>query len=159
MGWWPITFPGFADPPYGEDWHVDGVFLHFINSPKLAVLNLFCFSTVDPGGGGTLLVEGSHRLAAKILWEAYPAGLEPSELGAGICRVWDASSWPGVVEVTADEGDVVLGHPLLLHSSNPNYGDRVRVMAQPQFDMTEPKRTVGSDLSPVEVVLSWARAA
>ena len=25
MGWWPITFPGFDDPPYGEDWHIEGV--------------------------------------------------------------------------------------------------------------------------------------
>jgi hypothetical protein len=158
MGWWPITFPGFADPPYGQDWHVDGMFRHFVYSPELAVLNLFCFSTVEPGGGGTLLAEGSHRIAARILWEAEPSGLEPLELSVGIGRALGTSGWPGVVEVTADEGDVVLGHPLLLHSSNPNHGDRVRVMAQPQFDMTEPKRAAGSDLSPVEVVLSRARA-
>jgi hypothetical protein len=103
------------------------------------------------------LVEGSHRIAAKILWEAEPGGLEPLELSVGVGRVLDASGWAGVVEVTAEEGDVVLGHPLLLHSSNPNHGDRVRVMAQPQFDMIEPKRSAGSNLSPVEVVLSRAR--
>jgi hypothetical protein len=157
MGWWPITFPRFPDPAHREDWHVDGMFRHFINSPELAVLNLFCFSTVEPGGGGTLLVEGSHRIAARVLWEAEPAGLEPPELAVSIGRALATCGWPGVVEVTADEGDVVLGHPLLLHSSNPNHGDRVRVMAQPQFDMIEPKRTAGSDLSPVEVVLSRAR--
>ena len=24
IGWWPITFPGFDDPPYGDDWHIEG---------------------------------------------------------------------------------------------------------------------------------------
>src|ERR1700753_441819 len=24
MGWWPVTFPGFSDPPYGDDWHIEG---------------------------------------------------------------------------------------------------------------------------------------
>jgi hypothetical protein len=44
MGWWPITFPGFDDPPYGDDWHIDGGWLpHHIHSPEQALLNLFCF--------------------------------------------------------------------------------------------------------------------
>jgi hypothetical protein len=51
MGWWPINFPGFDDPPYGEDWHIEGGwFHHHIWSSEQALLNLFCFSTVDPGG-------------------------------------------------------------------------------------------------------------
>ena len=24
MGWWPVTFPGFSDPGYGDDWHIEG---------------------------------------------------------------------------------------------------------------------------------------
>ncbi|HLI00383.1 MAG TPA: hypothetical protein VKV06_06320, partial [Acidimicrobiales bacterium] len=66
MGWWPIHFPGFADPPYGDDWHIEGRwFHHHVWSPEQALLNLFCFSTVEPGGGGTLIAEGTHHLAAR----------------------------------------------------------------------------------------------
>jgi ectoine hydroxylase-related dioxygenase (phytanoyl-CoA dioxygenase family) len=60
--------------------------------------------------------------------------------------------------VVAEEGDVVLAHPLLFHASNPNRGTRPRVMAQPAFSMTEPKRIEGGDaLYPVEVPLARAR--
>jgi hypothetical protein len=58
-----------------------------------------------------------------------------------------------VVEVV----DVVLAHPLLFHSSNPNRGTRPRVMAQPAFGMREPKRLEGNGLSPVEIPLDRAR--
>ncbi len=158
MGWWPVTFPGFDHPSYGDDWHVDGGwFRHRVWSPEQALLNLFCFSTVEPGGGGTLLVEGSHHLAARILWEAEPEGLEANDFDQPLNAILDQKGWPGVVEVAAEEGDVVLAHPLLFHSSNPNHGSRPRVMAQPAFSMTEPKRTRGNDLCPVEIPLARAR--
>ncbi|MCQ9134678.1 phytanoyl-CoA dioxygenase family protein [Streptomyces hilarionis] len=158
MGWWPVTFPGFDDPPYGDDWHIEGNwFRHHVWSPEQAVLSLFCFSTVDPGGGGTLLADGSHHRAARILWEAEPAGLEADEFDEPLNRVRDDEGRPGVTEVVAQEGDVVLAHPLLLHSSQPNHGARPRVMAQPAFSMTEPRRTEGYGLYPVEIPLARAR--
>jgi ectoine hydroxylase-related dioxygenase (phytanoyl-CoA dioxygenase family) len=155
MGGWPITFPGFEDPPYGDGWHVEGNwFHHHLGSPEQAVVNLFCFSTVDAGGGGTLVVEGSHHLAAQILRDAEPEGLAAEEFDQPLTAQFDALGWPGVVEVVGEEGDVVLAHPLLFHSPNPNYGVRPRVMAQPAFSMTEPKRTEGSGLFPIEVPLA-----
>lgn len=158
MGWWPINFPGFDDPPYGDDWHIEGGwFHHHVWSPEQALLNLFCFSTVDPGGGGTLLVEGSHHLAAGILWAAEPDGLEADDFDEPLTAMLGRKGWPGVVEVVAEEGDVVLAHPLLFHSSNPNHGTRPRVMAQPAFAMTEPRRAEGDDLCPVEIPLARAR--
>jgi ectoine hydroxylase-related dioxygenase (phytanoyl-CoA dioxygenase family) len=158
MGWWPVNFPGFDDPPYADNWHIEGGWFHHHPwSPEQAVLNLFCFSTVDPGGGGTLLAEGSHHIAARILWEAEPDGLEADDFDEPLNAVLDQQHWPGVVEVVAEEGDVVLAHPLLLHSSNPNHGTRPRVMAQPAFSMTQPKRTEGDDLYPVEIPLARAR--
>ena len=79
--------PRLHAPPYGEDWHIEGGwFHHHVWSPEQALLNLFCFSTVDPGGGGTLLVEGSHHVAARILWEAEPQGLEADEFDAPLTR-------------------------------------------------------------------------
>ena len=157
MGWWPVTFPGF-DADYGDDWHIEGGwFHHHVWSPEQALLTLFCFSTVEPGGGGTLLVEGSHHLAARILWEAEPDGLAADDFDEPLNAALDRRGWPGVFEVVAGEGDVVLAHPLLLHASNPNRGKRPRVMAQPAFSMTEPKRTEGPRLYPVEVPLVRSR--
>jgi ectoine hydroxylase-related dioxygenase (phytanoyl-CoA dioxygenase family) len=158
MGWWPISFPGFDAHSYRRSWHIEGGwFHHHVWSPEQALLNLFCFSTVDSGGGGTLVAEGSHHLAARILWEAEPDGLEAGEFGERVNAILDQKGWPGVVEVVAEEGDVVLAHPLLLHSSSPNRGTRPRVMAQPAFLMTEPKRTDGDGLYPVEIPLARAR--
>ena len=157
MGWWPINFPGFDHPPHGDDWHIEGNwFRHHIWSPEQALLNLFCFSTVEPGGGGTLLVEGSHHLAARVLWEAEPAGLDADDLDAPVKAMVDRTGWERVVEVVAEEGDVVLAHPLLFHSSNPNHGNRPRVMAQPAFSMNQPMRTEGGNLYPVEIPLAHA---
>jgi ectoine hydroxylase-related dioxygenase (phytanoyl-CoA dioxygenase family) len=158
MGWWPVHFPGFDDPPYGDAWHIEGGwFRHHVWSPEQALLNLFCFSTVDPGGGGTLLAEGSHHLAARILWDAEPEGLEADAFDQPLTAILDQQGWPGVVEVVAEEGDVVLAHPLVFHSANPNHGTRPRVMAQPAFSMTEPVRTTGDGLWPVEIPIARAR--
>jgi ectoine hydroxylase-related dioxygenase (phytanoyl-CoA dioxygenase family) len=158
MGWWPVTFPGFDTPDYGADWHIEGGwFRHHVWSPEQALVNLFCFSTIEPGGGGTLLVEGSHHLAARLLWDAEPDGLSADDFDEPICAILDASGWPGVVEVVAEEGDVVLAHPLIFHASNHNHGTRPRVMAQPAFSMTELIRTDGKGLFPVELVVANAR--
>ena len=159
MGWWPVNFPGFDDPPYADSWHIEGRwFRHHLWSPEQALLNLFCFSAVDPGGGGTLLVEGSHHAAARILREAEPEGLEADDFDGPLTAILDQEGWPGVVEVVAEEGDVVLAHPLMFHSANPNRGTRPRVMAQPPFNMTEPMRTEGYDLCPVEIPLARVAA-
>lgn len=66
---------GFDEPGYGDDWHIEGDwFRHHVWSPEQALLNLFCCSTVESGGGGTELVAGSHHLAAGLLWDAEPGG-------------------------------------------------------------------------------------
>jgi Phytanoyl-CoA dioxygenase (PhyH) len=154
MGWWPLLFPGFGDAPgYGDDWHVDGTFQHHLQSPEQAILALFTFSDIEPGGGATLLAEGSHHVAAAALASCGPRGLEPDELSG---RVTDRFSAFPIVEACAEAGDVVLAHSLVLHSTSVNRGSRVRVMAQPRVDCYEPKRLIGSPLTPVEIVLSRA---
>ena len=50
-----------------EEWTSPRVWLQ---APEQAVPNLFCFSTVEPGGGGTRLVEGTHLEATRLLWAA-----------------------------------------------------------------------------------------
>ena len=96
-------------------------------------------------------------MAARILWKAEPDGLHADDFDEPLTAILDEEGWPGVVEVVAEEGDVVLAHPLLMHASNPNHGNRPRVMAQPAFSMTEPKRTKSEDAFPVEIPLVRAR--
>jgi hypothetical protein len=58
-------------------------------------LHLFCFSTVEPGGGGTLLVEDSHRLAARLLREAEPGGLSTDDFDGPLTAILDRAGWLG----------------------------------------------------------------
>ena len=154
MGWWPIRFPGFPDSPCGGDWHVEGNFRHHLTSPEQAILNLFLFTDVEPGGGGTVLAEGSHCRVAQILAGVGPTGIEAGDLATQVCSL--PGVFDSVVETCAAAGDVVLAHPLLLHSSSHNHGTRPRVMSQPRTDSVSPKRSSGRGLSPVEVVLARA---
>jgi hypothetical protein len=152
MGWWPIRFPGFDSPPYGDDWHVEGSFPHRLTSPEQAILNLFLFTDVEPGGGATLVAEGSHLRAAEMLASVEPSAVEQDDLTDRVVR--SPGVFDSVVEACGAAGDVILAHPLLLHSSSHNRGARPRVMAQPRTDCFAPKRFAGRDLSPVEIVLA-----
>ena len=86
-----------------------------------------------------------------------PTGWRPTTIDEPLSALLDQKGWAGVVEVVAEEGDVVLAHRLMFHSSNPNHGTRPRVMAQPAFSMTEPKRTEGDGFYPIEIALARAR--
>ncbi|MGH8987576.1 MAG: phytanoyl-CoA dioxygenase family protein [Acidimicrobiales bacterium] len=68
-----------------------------------------------------------------------------------------ARGWSGSGEVVAEEGDVVLAHPLLFHASNANHGIRPRVMAQPAFSMAGADAHCGTDLYPVVIPVARTR--
>ena len=50
-----------------DDGDVAGWHRHFLFSKEVGVVANMFFSEVVPGGGGTALAVGSHRLAAQIL--------------------------------------------------------------------------------------------
>ncbi|TYP76641.1 hypothetical protein [Paenibacillus methanolicus] len=79
FGWWPVNFALDADKPWTvpqRGWHWDGIhFKHFVDSPEQGLLCLCLFSDVGHQGGGTFIVEGSHKVVARFL-EGYPEGLE-----------------------------------------------------------------------------------
>jgi hypothetical protein len=137
-----ITFPtpGPWDVPAG--WHLD-----VPPSTPLTVLRMFAFvSAVRPGGGGTVLVAGAHRLMAGL------DGARSSDVRRALAdrSPWFADLWRGdgsdrverfmgagedidgvrlrVVELTGEPGDVVLWHSTLPHAIAPNCSDRVRMM-------------------------------
>jgi hypothetical protein len=133
-------------------WHVDGGFDRPVWPPP-AIRMFSCFDAVGPQGGGTLLLEGSHRLVERyvqtqdlpiagnsVTWRRflrhYPelddlrcehdADTPRRDLIGSTIRVGDVDVRP--VEVTGDPGDMYLAHFYVFHSGAPNASDRPRQM-------------------------------
>jgi len=140
-----VTFPTGGDWDVGTDgWHLDMP----PANPPLPVVRMFAYlDEVRGHGGGTLVIEGSHRLAT-----AYPALRSRavrdrlSEEHPWFREVWrpadrerrlpmlmdEGADVRGVrvrvVELTGMPGDVVLWHPSLFHAAAPNASGRTRIM-------------------------------
>jgi hypothetical protein len=127
-------------------WHVDAPRLASNRRPGV---QLFAFlDTVGPGGGGTCVVAGSHRLfnegrviAAKELQrllrrEDFFRALYAGQAGAEpVGAVGDVAL--EVVELTGAPGDAYLVDMRLLHAGAPNATARPRMMATHRFWCTD----------------------
>lgn len=137
-----VTFPMPGEWNVPHSWHID-----FPAASPLPALRMFAYLTrVEAGGGGTLIVAGSHRLAEQRL------GMRSADLRKELARQAEwfrvlgrRSDDPGrtkvlldgdavesvhvrVVELTGEPGDVILWHPSLLHAVAPNCRDVPRFM-------------------------------
>ena len=157
------TFPkeGVWDVPGHHDrlgpalWHWDSpVAWH---RPEMSAVFVFSFvGEVAPGGGGTSILAGSHRLLrlwdAQIndghrardaqaqrawLWRAHPwlaalTGEAASPADRRKAFMEDGAEIEGisvrVVELTGEPGDMVLCHPTIVHTASPNCGTWPRLM-------------------------------
>lgn len=157
-----LTMPGGTPKAWNvptTGWHVDNDPLRYRNQVDELMLFTF-YSSVQPQGGGTLILSGSPRLL-----EQYARGEEvgcvpgPSPLLERIAdwHPWLAElmgrqsvptrtpeEWMGtvvdvhgtgvqVVELTGEPGDAVLCHPLMLHTSSPNCRPTPRMMRRTSF--------------------------
>lgn len=148
-----IAFPG--SEPWGvptRGWHIDANYRSQLN-PSRGVKTLALFGEVEPRGGGTQVVAGSHRLVANwfatnpppadarsaalrrlLLSQPYIGDLhragDPAErIARFIGRAEDAEGIRlQVVELAGAAGDVFLMHPLLMHAAAPNNSGRPRFM-------------------------------
>jgi hypothetical protein len=155
-----VTFPQQAPwqlPASG--WHLDST-----DRPGDPVLVVFaCLAPVRPGGGGTLVVTGSHRLtgagrpysrlrsahvrdrlAADHPWfhDLLTAGDEPDRTARLLgtrCQIGDAEL--ALAELTGDAGDVFLMHPRLLHAVAANTRNTPRLML---LQFVQPREDHGS---------------
>jgi len=158
---WGVVLVTFPDRTQGEwilptsGWHYD--FDLRDNATSLSGLFVFTFfSTVGPRGGGTLIVEGSHRLLRRFGEELSPderpgdhrrfrrrflqhdpwlkalagAGPGPKDrIGYFMRETQEVRGIPVRVTVlTGQPGDAVLCHPLILHVGAPNGSDNPRFM-------------------------------
>ena len=134
-------------------WHTDSGFL----CPTDAVFGALVFSflnDVGPRSGGTSVLAGSHRLIRRFV-ETQPnellAKLKRARKAFLCSDPWlkmlssDADDSDRVkrfmdtehvindipvrvAELTGEAGDVIIGHPWLLHTASPNCGSRPRFM-------------------------------
>jgi hypothetical protein len=149
-----VTFPGPG--PWrvpSRVWHTDFGFQAPSERPHGALVLSF-LSDVPPGAGGTLAVEGSPRVIRRFLAEhprAAQSKMKNVRLALCASDTWfrtltSADADPArseqlmevganvggipvrVVELSGEAGDLVIGHPWLLHAGAPNSGTQPRMM-------------------------------
>lgn len=156
-----VTFPtpGVRWEPRATEWHVDLCVIP--GNPLPCVKLLALLSALEPRGGGTLVVTGSHRLAMQLAAERGETRepLRSADLRRRLARAdtWLATFWAReggedrcrklmdggacvggvelrVAEVTGEPGDVFLMHPYALHAASPNVRERPRLMLAQQVN-------------------------
>ena len=169
LGWIHIRYPvdeasEWAPPEAG--WHIDGGANTALDAQSSVVV-LPLLTTIRHGGGGTALLRGSHQRVAALLREG--KGVRPTALARSELRLHGMSA---AVEATGSAGDVLLMHPLLVHSPSSAHrttraagGGWVRHGLRITFNLaTQWKRTplqglgeAGRVLSPIEESLLGSR--
>jgi hypothetical protein len=143
--------------PNSDAWTVPTIGWH-VDNPRLASgrgpgVQLFTFlDTVEPGGGGTLVVAGSHRLLNegrfirskdlkrllgreaffRELYAEMPASVKDRDRLIG----WTGSAGDvalEVVELSGAAGDAYFTDLRVLHAGAPNVADHPRMMATHRF--------------------------
>lgn len=158
FGWVILRFPGFRRPPWRppeSGWHVDGIdYQHHLTSPETGLVGIEMLTDTEPGGGGTAVRVGSHRVVARWLRDAAPAGLSYLELRA---RAETLGELPAA-EVTGQAGDVLWMHPLLAHARGPNTGPAMRIASNRGIALHQPMDPDRADPSLVEQAIRLALA-
>ena len=146
---WHTDFPFYLPP----DRVVGALFFSFLNQ-------------VPPGTGATLVVAGSHRVVRRFI--AARPKLARAKMKVVRTALMASDPWlkalgslregedrltrfmetehtiadipVRVAELTGEPGDIIIGHPWLLHTGSPNCGDRPRFMRvqriRPRVDTT-----------------------
>ena len=152
-----------------DNWHVDGdFFVHYLDSPEQALLVIPVFSDIKPRGGGTFIAPEGIELVAKYL-AAHPEGVLPTGMSftPSTSQYTNPKDDPGYYshleevkkcskffEITGEVGDVVLLHPLMLHSASKNHLRIPRIITNPPVSLREPfnfNRKDPNDFSLVEL--------
>ncbi|KXJ85902.1 hypothetical protein Micbo1qcDRAFT_220235 [Microdochium bolleyi] len=141
-----------VEPRELDNWHCDGdFFVHQLDSPEQALLVIPCWSDVVSGGGATVIcTEGPQRIG-QLLYDN-PQGLNPAMQDRNVPAVKSsylgeqseykkavrAAADDSFFEMTGNKGDVVLMHPLMLHSAANNAKRAIRIITNPPVSLKEP---------------------
>lgn len=103
------------------------------------------FSDIAPRGGGTYISPDGINLIARYL-ASHPEGVlpvnlsfvpqfDPTDTFDNLKRIHECKEF---VELTGKIGDVILMHPLMLHSASTNYTRIPRLITNPPVSLREP---------------------
>jgi hypothetical protein len=154
-----ITFPTGIPQTWeltDKAWHWDDTLINHFGQRNTGLFVFTLNSNIQPRGGGTLLVSGSHRLIEQFYQRLSPADqhLKQKQLKS---RFAQSQSWLAeltgliaeshqraqrfmeetaevdgvpvkVVEVIGEPGDAYLCHPAIFHAASPNHGEAPRFM-------------------------------
>jgi len=142
--------------------------IHFLDSPEQALLVVPIYSDIQTRGGGTVIAPDGVDIIAQYL-AAHPEGVTPFDKtftpsnSQYSNREDDPGYWSHLkeikrckefVELTGEVGDVVLMHPLMMHTASKNYLRIPRIITNPPVSLKQPfnfDRENPSDYSLVEL--------
>ncbi|KAH8815516.1 hypothetical protein F5884DRAFT_772660 [Xylogone sp. PMI_703] len=136
----------FPSPRELPGWHVDGdFFMHYLDSREQALLVIPLFTDIKEHAGGTLICSDAIPVIAKHLYE-HPEGVSPRMVPRGEePKYEDLGFYIDVVqhcnefhEMTGKLGDVILMHPLMVHSASRNSLRIPRIITNPPVSLVEP---------------------
>ena len=161
------TLESDVEPRDLDNWHVDGdFFVHYLDSPEQALLVIPLFSDIKPRGGGTYICPDGIDHIAKYL-AAHPEGVlpfpgklipsttsspNPPDDPVGWVHHAAVQNCSCFAEMTGDVGDVVLMHPLMVHSASKNYLREARIIINPPVSLYEPFNFNREDLTELSLV-------
>ena len=138
------------DPKALYGWHVDGdFFVHFLDSPEQALLVIPCWSDVQHHGGATYICTDGPKLIGQHLYD-HPQGVMPRMNPVTVSEAPEAATLDffnnlahsrpdgSFHEMTGEVGDVILMHPLMLHTASHNPRRSIRVITNPPVSLKEP---------------------
>ena len=132
-----------------DNWHVDGdSFIHFLDSPEQGLLVIPCFTDVLEDGGATYICPDGIGIVARYLHDNQ-LGVTPYMAQKGKEKEWHEFQWfhekakdPNQCkmfqQMTGKCGDVVLMHPLMMHSASRNSLHIQRIITNPSVRLKEP---------------------
>ncbi|KAF9474296.1 hypothetical protein BDN70DRAFT_815882 [Pholiota conissans] len=141
------------EPQDLDNWHVDGdFFVHYLDSPEQALLVIPLYTQIKPRGGATYICPEGIDMIAQYLAE-HPEGVLPTGLSftpstskyeknedhpAYWSHLKEVKKCTKFFEMTGEPGDVVLMHPLMLHTASKNYLRIPRIITNPPVALREP---------------------
>ncbi|KAJ5199723.1 hypothetical protein N7491_009479 [Penicillium cf. griseofulvum] len=153
------TWPHPADLP---GWHVDGdFFTHFLDSPEQALLVIPLFTDIEDRAGGTMICPEGMKYVAQHLYN-HPEGVTPYMYPRDQQPVGNPTGTPFYSDImkkcsefhqmTGKVGDVVLLHPMMLHSISVNSLRKPRVITNPPVALKQPFKFDRDDPSKYSLV-------
>ncbi|KAF2220406.1 hypothetical protein BDZ85DRAFT_266551 [Elsinoe ampelina] len=138
-----------VEPKKLDNWHVDGdFFVHFLDSPEQGLLVIPLWTDIVPNGGGTMICsDGIARIAEHlynnpegVLPRMQPRDQDPENPDKPSLQWYIDTIQPcsEFHEMTGNLGDVILMHPLMLHSASKNVLRTQRIITNPPVSLKEP---------------------